>query len=184
MTGDRTNQGRIGTVAPGRACRLGQATVLVPLVLLGSMLIALGAAGAQQVDPPLPGPTPTARVPERPLSLNLDRVLSEPGQGHSEFNISLRREAWSDPMVRLGFALGCEEGAARRGGLVGYPVRFTAGGLQVPPPPVDLRLVLSGPFADDWQDLSPQERVVRVTETVVYYGLIFEILRELQGRVR
>jgi hypothetical protein len=98
--------------------------------------------------------------------------------------LSLRREAWSDPMVRLAFGIGREEAAAGRGGLVGYPVPFTAGGLQAPLPGADLRLVVSGPFAADWHDLSPQEKVARVAETVVSYGIIFEILRGLLGRLR
>jgi hypothetical protein len=95
--------------------------------------------------------------------------------------LSLRREAWSDPMVRLAFGIGREEAAAGRGGLVGYPVPFAAGGLQAPLPGADLRLVVSGPFAADWHDLSPQEKVARVAETVVSYGIIFEILRGLLG---
>ena len=51
MTSDRINQGRIGTVVPGRGRRLGQAAVLVPLLLLGSILTARGVAGS-----PLPPP--------------------------------------------------------------------------------------------------------------------------------
>jgi hypothetical protein len=179
MTSDRINQGRIGTVAPGRSRRLGQAAVLVPLLLLGSILTARGAAAADQFATPLPEPTPTAEASERPLSLGLDRVLDPRERGHSEFDLSLRREIWSDPMVRLAFGIGREEAAARRGGLVGYPVPFTAGSFQAPLPGADLRLVLSGPFAADWHDLSPQEKVGRVAETVVYYGIIFEILRGL-----
>jgi hypothetical protein len=182
MTNDRFNQGRIGRLPRGRDRRLGQAALLAPLMLLASILIAGGATGAGQADNPPPGPAPTVDTPERLLLLDLNRALDE--RGRAEFDLSLRRDAWSDPMVRLGFGVAREEAAARWGGLVGYPVAFTAGSFQVPPPPVDLRLVLSGPFAADWQDLSPQERVVRVTETVVYYGLIFEILRELQGRLR
>ena len=182
MTGDGINQGRIGSAVPGRGHPMGQAAMLVPLLLLGLAPIAGRAAGADQVPTPLPEPTLTAEAPERPLSLSLDRVVDQHGRGHSEFDLSLRREIWSDPMVRLAFGIGREEAAARRGGLVGYPVPFTAGSLRVPLPGADLRLVLSGPFAADWHNLSTQEKVGRVAETVIYYGIIFEILRGLQGR--
>jgi hypothetical protein len=178
MTSNRTNQVRIGTVAPGLGHRPVQAAALATLILLGSFLIAGGAARAEQVDPPLPEPTPTAEASERQFSLNLDRILDQ--RGHSEFDLSLRREIWSDPVVRLGFGLDREESALRRGGLVGYPAPFTAGSLWVPRPGVDPRLVLAGPFAADWHDLSPQEKIGRVAETVVYYGIIFEIVRALR----
>ena len=181
MTSERINRGQIGTVALGRCHRLRQATLLVPLVLLGSILTA---RGAERVPTPLPEHTSTAEAPERLLSLNLDRVLDQDERGHSESDLSLRREIWSDPMVRLAFGIGREEAAARRGGLVGYPVRFTAGGLRAPLPGADLRLVLSGPLAADWHDLSTPEKIGRVAETVVCYAMIFGILRGLHGQPR
>jgi hypothetical protein len=132
---------------------------------------------------PAAAEAPSAAVGRQPrLTLGLDPALGETWAKHSEFNPSFRREIWSDPMVRLGFALSREEAAARQGGLVGYPVLFvTAGGLQVPAAPGDLRLVLSGPLARDWHDLSPEEKFGRMTETVVYYGLLFELARSLSG---
>jgi hypothetical protein len=51
MTSGRTNQGRIGTVASGWGLCLGQAAVLVALILLGSLLIARGAAGSPLLPP-------------------------------------------------------------------------------------------------------------------------------------
>ena len=41
------------------------------------------------------------------------------------------------------------------------------------------RLVLSGPFASDWNDLTPQEKIGRINEGVVYWGLIIGILSSI-----
>ncbi len=142
------------------------------------------AARADELPGAAPEPAPPAVARERRLSLGLERALVEPPRGHAEFDLSLRRQAWDDPMARLAFALGREESAARRGGLAGSYVPFSATTLVLTLPGADVRRVLAGPFADDWQDLSTQEKIGRAAETVVYYGVLYEILRGLAGRPR
>jgi hypothetical protein len=151
------------------------------LALLASILTAAAAAAA---DPPAPtaapGPAQVEQPAARPLSLNLDKLFAlERERGHAEFDASLRQAWWSDPMVRLSFGVAREEAAARRGGLVGYPAPFSATAMMSVPPGPDLRLVLAGPFASDWHDLSTQEKVGRIAEGAAYYGLIYGILRAL-----
>ncbi len=149
--------------------------------LLASLLIAAVVAPA---DPPVPAPSPTPSPPERPatrpLSLDLDKLFDlQRERGHAEFDSSLRQVWWSDPMVRLSFGVAREEAAARRGGLIGYPAPFSATAMMALPPGPDLRLVLAGPFASDWHDLSTQEKFGRIAEGAAYYGLIYGILRAL-----
>ena len=148
------------------------------LVLLGSLLAAYAAAGTEQPKPtPAPDGPPAAETQKRPFSLDLHRLLDQQPPGHAEFNTTVRREIWSDPMTRLAYGVSREEAAARRGGLVGYPLPFSATGVLASYPGPDPRLVLSGPFASDWSDLSTQEKFGRAAETAVYYGIIFELLR-------
>jgi hypothetical protein len=143
--------------------------------LLAALCIAV-AAGAQ----PAPTPTPAPEAVTRPLSLNLARIAAgDDRTGHAEFNLSLRREFWNDPMVRLDFALNREQAAARRGGMFGFGTQFTAGTLPLRLPGVDSRLILKGPWAEDWHDLTTGEKIGRATETVVTYGILFELLRAL-----
>jgi hypothetical protein len=149
--------------------------------LLASLLIAGVVAAA---DPPVPAPSPTPSPAEtpatRPLSLGLDKLFDlQRARGHAEFNSSLRQVWWNDPMVRLSYGVAREEAAARRGGLVGYPAAFSATAMMSRPPGADLRLVLAGPFASDWHDLSAQEKFGRIAEGAAYYGLIYGILRAL-----
>jgi hypothetical protein len=153
----------------------------VTLVLLGSLLAAYAAGATEQATPtPSPDRPPVTETPQRPFSLNLDRLFDRQERAHAEFDSSLRREIWNDSMTRLALAVNREEAAARRGGLIGYPVPFSASNLLVNFPGPDPRLVLAGPFATDWGDLSTQEKFGRIAETAVYYGIIVEILRGLR----
>ncbi|MBZ5588759.1 MAG: hypothetical protein LAO05_09350 [Acidobacteriia bacterium] len=158
------------------------ASVLVPVLVLGTAVAARQAPGAEQAS--TSDPVPAADAAKRPLSLKLGHLLDDRAAGHAEFNLSARRAIWEDPTARLGFALEREEAAARRGGMVGQPVPLTASRLLIGVPGPDPRLVLAGPFAADWQELSTGEKIGRIAETAVTYGIIFEILRGLSGGPR
>jgi len=149
----------------------------LPLVLFASLLAA--AAGA--ADPPaLPTPAPPGVV-NRPLTLNLDHLLDGiPEQGHAEFDNAVRRDLWNDPMARLALAVGREEAAARSGRGIAFPAPLAATSVLVTVPGADPRLVLSGPWAADWADLTTQEKIGRIAEGAVYAGLIVGILRGLR----
>ncbi len=152
----------------------------MPFALLAAFSVVAAVTAA--ADPPAPSPTPSAseRPATRPLSLDLDKYFDiQRERGHAEFNTTMRQFWWNDPMVRLSFAVAREDAAARRGGLVGYPAPFSAAAMMSLPPGPDLRLVLAGPFAPDWHDLSSQEKVGRIAEGAVYYGLVYGILRAL-----
>ena len=75
-------------------------------------------------------------------------------------------------MVRLAYWISREEASQMRGG----PVPLTATNLLITMPGADPRLVLAGPFAPDWRDLTTQEKIGRISEGAVYWGLIVGIL--------
>jgi len=146
------------------------------IAFLTCALVAAVAAA----DPP-PTPTPAPDVAERPLTLDLDRVVGfGPERGHAEFDFTPRRDMWNDPMVRLGAAIGREEAAARSGRGISFPPSFSSAYLLATAPGADPRLVLKGPWAEDWRDLSTQERIGRIAEGAVYAGLIIGILHSLR----
>ena len=151
--------------------------VRTPLVVVGSLLVAVAAAAA---DPPSPS---AAVEPAKPaLTLDLNRLFgTDLERGHAEFDGSLRRAIWrDDPMVRLAVAVDREQTAARRGGLVGLPPPFSSTTVLVTIPGPDPRLVFSGPWAEDWRDLSTQEKIGRIAEGAAYAGLIVGILHALR----
>lgn len=146
------------------------------LLLVVTWIVAASAVAQN----PAPTPTPAPDAAERPLSLNLKRIAAgDDRTGHAEFNLDLRREFWNDPMVRLSYALDREQAAARNTGTFGFPTQFGGSPMPLNIPGPDPRLILKGPWAEDWQDLTPGEKVGRTAETVVTYGIIFEILRSL-----
>ncbi len=150
------------------------------LAVLASLLLASATASGQEPPAAPPSPTPAA-APARTLTLNLnDLVEFQQERGHAEFDLGMRRELWQDPMVRLAIGLAREQSAETRGGLVGAPGPWSATSLLVTVPGADPRLVLAGPFASDWHELTPQEKVGRVAEQAVYLGLIIGILSNLR----
>jgi len=145
-----------------------------------ALTFAATPAGAQEPAAPLPSPT-SAPAPARRMTLSLkDLIEFQQERGHAEFDLGMRRELWADPMVRLSIGMARQQEAATRGGLVGAPGPWTATSLLVKTPGVDPRLVLAGPFASDWHELTPQEKVGRVAEQAVYLGLIVGILSSLR----
>jgi len=139
---------------------------------LGLLLLAAAAPAA---DEPAAVRTPEATPPAatRPLKLNLKELVElREERGHAEFDLGLRRTMWDDPMIRLAFGMTREQASQMRWG----SMPLTATGRLIPMPGADPRLVLSGPFASDWNDLTPQEKIGRISEGVVYWGLIIGIL--------
>jgi hypothetical protein len=151
--------------------------VRTALVIVSSLLFAATAFGQ---GPSSPTSTPGPET-QRKLTLNLNDLIEfQQERGHAEFDIGARRELWQDPMVRLAVGLAREQAAGTRGGLVGAHGAWNASSLLVTMPGADPRLVLAGPFASDWHELTPQEKVGRVAEQAVYLGLIVGILRNLR----
>ncbi len=157
-----------------------RAGVVAALALLAPL--AAGAAAPQPEQPaaPVPEPTPAARA----FSLKIGDVLSRYERGNAEFDPAPRRVVWDDPMTRLAGFVAREQAAARRGGLVGLPVPLDPGNVMMTVPGPSYRLVLAGPFAADWDTLTPQEKAGRLAETAVAYGIVFEIMRALAGSSR
>jgi hypothetical protein len=156
-----------------------EAQVRLAVATLGLVLGCVAIVNAQE---PQVQPTPgTADAPpERTLKLNLNDLLElQQERGHAEFDTALRRELWKDPMIRLAIGISREQAATARGGLVGYRGPWSAANLLVTMPGVEPRLVLAGPFASDWRDLTTGEKIGRATEGVVYLGLIAGILSSL-----
>ncbi len=144
------------------------------------LTLAAMPAGAQEPASPQPTPAPVP-VPARKMTLSLkDLIEFQQERGHAEFDMGMRRELWADPMVRLSIGMARQQEAATRGGLVGAPGPWSATSLLVTTPGADPRLVLAGPFASDWHELTPQEKVGRVAEQTVYLGLIVGILSSLR----
>jgi hypothetical protein len=151
-------------------------------VALATLGMLLGCAVMVSAEEPQAQPTPGTpqAPPARALKLNLNDLLElQQERGHAEFDTALRRELWKDPMIRLAIGVSREQAAAARGGLVGYPGPWSAANLLVTMPGADPRLVLAGPFASDWRDLTTGEKIGRTAEGVVYLGLIVGILSSL-----
>lgn len=60
------------------------------------------------------------------------------------------------------------------------PDSLAGNGFLMAFPTADPRLVLAGPLAPDWHELTTQEKIGRVSEGVVYWGLIVGILASLR----
>ena len=154
------------------------ATFLVPtLVCAAPQSVAAsppppGAAGADGVGRSAVTVPPDATQPKAADLLD---------HGHAEFAASMRRFMWQDPMIRLQYGLDQAAWDAQRGGIkMAMPYSIAARvALQ---PGVDPRLVLSGPFAADWNDLTPQEKIGRIAEDVTYAGLVIGLLSALAHR--
>ncbi|HVN32464.1 MAG TPA: hypothetical protein VMT45_10810 [Thermoanaerobaculaceae bacterium] len=144
------------------------------LVTLGFLLVALASAVAEEPPGPTP-PAPAAAAAAR-FKLDLANLLALPEEGgHAEFNLGLRRESWNDPMVRLAYALGREQASQMRFDVMPW----TANDWLLAMPGPGLGQVLAGPFASDWHDLTPQEKIGRISEGVVYWGLFIGILSSI-----
>ena len=142
---------------------------------LGLLLLAAIAPAAEE-PPVVPTPDTSPPPATRPLKLDLNELVElQQERGHAEFDLGLRRATWKDPMVRLAFGISREQASQMRWG----PVPLTATNRLITMPGADLRLVLAGPFASDWHDLTPQEKIGRISEGVVYWGLIIGILSSL-----
>src|SRR3990170_8050595 len=142
---------------------------------LGLLLLATAALGGDE-PPVVPTPDTSPPPATRPLKLDLNELVElQQERGHAEFDLGLRRATWKDPMVRLAFGISREQASQMRWG----PVPLTATNRLITMPGADLRLVLAGPFASDWHDLTPQEKIGRISEGVVYWGLIIGILSSL-----
>jgi len=138
------------------------------------MLLAFAISGAAQNSTPPPSQP-------RQLSLDLDRIFElreEPG--HAEFDSRERRLAWRDPMIRLSLAVDRELWVARRGGLTGSGVPWSLGINLGYTPGADLRLVLAGPWAEDWHELSTPEKIGRAAEGAAVAGLFIGMLNWLR----
>ncbi len=147
-----------------------------------ALLVPLAAAPAAGQEAPTAPPSPTpAPAPQKRITLNLNDLIGfQQERGHAEFDRGMRLELYRDPMVRLAIGLAREQAAATRGGLVGAQGGpWTATSLLVTIPGADPRLVLAGPFAFDWHELTTQERIGRVAEQGVFLGLLVGILSGL-----
>jgi hypothetical protein len=142
------------------------------------MGVLLFAAAASAADEPaaVSAPEITPPTATQPLKLNLKELIElREERGHAEFDLGFRRATWDDPMARLAFGMAREQASQMRWG----PLPLNATSRLIPMPAADLKLVLSGPFASDWRELTPQEKIGRVGEGVVYWGLIIGILSSI-----
>ncbi len=164
------------------------------LVLTVVVPSAAQAAAAPQTAAPAvaavqgsgtPAPTPVSQADAQPpqaFKLDLDKLdESLLDRGHAEFEIGMRRFIWQDPMVRLEMAVQREQWRQKYAGLVvGLPTSISANfAFQRG---VNPRLILAGPFASDWQDLTPQEKIGRIAESATYAGLVIGLLSWLGKR--
>jgi hypothetical protein len=152
-----------------------EAKMRAAFVTLGFLLVALVPAVAE--EPPAPTPQAPAAGAPTPFKLDLANLLALPDEeGHAEFNLGLRREFWNDPMVRLAYDLRREQASQMRFDVMPW----TANDWLLAMPGPDLGQVLAGPFASDWHELTPQEKIGRISEGVVYWGLFVGILSSIR----
>jgi len=159
---------------------------MVGRTTLAWILLAVAAAGAAAQSDRVPTPAaPTVAPENRPIKLDLDQLIDiDEAFGHAEFNPSARREIWKDPMVRLEYGLAREQWAAQWGGMPNSWPPATIGASILLRPPAGPRLIFPVPWATDWDYLTPQERIGRLTEDAlyagIYAGIIAGILRALR----
>ncbi|HUK13029.1 MAG TPA: hypothetical protein VLW17_06975 [Thermoanaerobaculaceae bacterium] len=164
---------------------------MVGKTTLAWILLAVATTSvAAQIEP---APTPAraaqaspAVAPEtRTIKLDLDQLIDiDAAFGHAEFNPSARREMWKDPMVRLEYGLAREQWAAQWGGMPNSWPPATIGASILLRPPAGPRLIFPVSWASDWEQLTPQEKIGRLTEDAlyagIYAGIIAGILRALR----
>ncbi len=150
---------------------------------LAAMLLAPAIALAQAPVPPAQAtPQPSApATQQRSVTMNLNQLIDfNEERGHAEFDPAWRREAWKDPMSHLEWAAAREQWAMQRGFIGGSGVPWGVSSYLKLQPGVDPRLVLKGPWAADWHELTPEEKIGRLAETGVYAGLIIGLLHALR----
>ncbi len=141
-----------------------------------SLLLVAAVAYAQDAPPPAAS-TPAPAQPAQPFKLHLRDLIETQGErGHAEFDMGVRREWVADPMVRLAYTVAREEASQFRGGPA--PLTATSFLMSAPRPPMGL--VLSGPFARDWAQLTTQEKIGRMTETAVTWSLVIALARSFR----
>jgi len=159
---------------------------MVRVASLTPLLMVLGTTFASaQLPAPSPQPTSQTTSPtaphERSITLNLNQLIDlNEERGHAEFDPAWRREAWKDPMVRLEWGVAREQWAMRRGFIGGSGIPWGVSSYMRFQPGVDPRLILKGPWAADWHELTPEEKIGRLVETGVYAGLIIGLLHALR----
>ncbi len=141
------------------------------------LLLVAAAAAAQEAPAPTPAPAAAPAPPTQPFKLHLRDLIEMQGErGHAEFDMGFRREWFADPMVRLAYTVGREEASQFRGG----PPPITATTFLMSAPRPDMGLVLAGPFGRDWEQLTTQEKIGRMTETAVTWSLFIALARALR----
>jgi hypothetical protein len=147
------------------------------------LVFVVGNGFGQGLDNGVPSTAPQAAPTasgERTLTLNLDQLLDlNIERGHAEFDSAMRREAWKNPMVRLEWGLQREQWAMRRGFIGGSGIPWGVSTSIAFQPGVNPKLVMKGPWAEDWHELTPEEKIGRLLETGAYAGLIIGLLHAL-----
>lgn len=117
-----------------------------------------------------------AAAQPRGFSLRLDTLTP----GSYEASRELRLAMWDSPMARLDYAVTREMWAARMGGLPGRGAPgMTALRMSVAPGSSP-RLILAGPWTEEWHDLAWQDKVAVTTQSALMIGIIAALVHNLK----
>lgn len=140
------------------------------VVVLALVALCWGFPGMAQEEEAAAAPEP------RGFSLRLDTLTP----GSYEASRELRLALWDSPMGRLDYAVTREMWAARMGGLPGRGTPgMTALRMSVGPGSSP-RLVLAGPWAEEWHDLAWQDKVAVTAQSALAIGIIAALVHNLK----
>jgi hypothetical protein len=135
---------------------------------LGCFMLA-GLVMAQEPDA---GAAPAA---PRAFSLDLDTYPL----GSYEASKELRLAVWDSPMTRLEYAAAREMYRARMGGMAGIDTPMSAAIRMSITPGGPARLVLAGPWSEQWHELEWKDQLAVAVESAFVIGVLAALAHNL-----
>ena len=121
-----------------------------------------GLAVAQEPQTGAPAATP------RTFSLDLRTYPL----GSYEASRELRLAVWDSPMTRLEYAAAREMYRARMGGMAGIDTPMSAAIRMSVMPGAPARLVLAGPWSEQWHELEWKDQLAVAAESALVIGVL------------
>lgn len=138
-------------------------------VALACCLLA-GLAVAQEPETGAPAAAP------RTFSLDLKTYPL----GSYEASRELRLAVWDSPMTRLEYAAAREMYRARMGGMAGIDTPMSAAIRMSVTPGAPARLVLAGPWSEQWHDLEWKDQLAVAAESALVIGVLAALAHNLR----
>jgi hypothetical protein len=140
--------------------------------VIATALVCLMLAGLVVAQEPDAGAAPAA---PRAFSLKLDSYPL----GSYEASKELRLAVWDSPMTRLEYAAAREMYRARMGGMVGIDTPMSAAIRMSITPGAPARLVLVGPWSEQWHELEWKDQLAVAAESAFVIGVLAALAHNL-----